>query len=278
MLGLDTGILPSGDLVTEADVDAIDAMPNGRRAFALLQVGQRARAEAELRGLWPAVQTDRLLGRSILLVASAVGLTDFAAQVSAVVQSGDAGNPAGQSFPVPRLHPAGGFHVDPALVYALTRLESNFNSGAVSAAGARGLMQIMPDTAQFMAGKTALSEDRLHDPSLNLELGQRYVRYLANQRAVGSDLLRLLASYNGGPGNVELWNATLRDDGDPLLYIEAIPFEETRNFVPRALTYTWLYAGRLHLPAPSLDALAAGAFPRLTPSPPDRAVASLQMQ
>jgi hypothetical protein len=275
MLGMDTGILPSGDLVTQADVDAVVATPNGLRAFALLQIGQPDRAEAELRALWPTVQSDRLLGRSLLLVASGCGLSDFAAQLAAVMQAAD-GHPHDElRFPLPKLRPAGGFRVDPALVYALTRLESNFNAGAVSAAGARGLMQIMPDTAQFMAGKVALSEDRLHDPALNLELGQRYVRYLADLPGVGSDLLRLLASYNGGPGNVLRWNETLRDDGDPLLFIEAIPFEETRNFVPHALTYSWIYAARLHLPAPSLDALAAGAFPRFTPSSQERTVAAL---
>jgi hypothetical protein len=52
---------------------------------------------------------------------------------------------------------------------------------------------------------------------------------------------------------------------DPLLFIESIPNDETRGFVPRALTYTWIYAARLHLPAPSLDQLAAGAWPSFTP-------------
>jgi hypothetical protein len=57
----------------------------------------------------------------------------------------------------------------------------------------------------------------------------------------------------------------VRDDGDPLLFIEAIPNEQTRVFVQQVLTYTWLYAVRLGLPAPSLDELAAGQFPHFTP-------------
>ncbi|MDR3537971.1 MAG: lytic transglycosylase domain-containing protein [Acetobacteraceae bacterium] len=277
MLGLDTGIIPSGDLVAEADVDAIAATPQGWRAFALLQVGQTDRAEAEFRALWPNVQSDRALGRSLLLVASGCGLTNFAADLAALLQAAD-GRPHDElRFPVPRLRPASGFRVDPALIYALTRLESNFNTGAVSAAGARGLMQIMPGTAQYMAGNVALTEDRLHDPAFNLELGQRYVRYLANQEGIGGDLMRLLASYNSGPGSFLRWNAALRDDDDPLLFIEAIPNAETRAFVPHALTYTWIYAARLHLPAPSLDALAAGAFPRFTPLTQERTMAALEV-
>lgn len=275
MLGLDTGIMPSGDLVADADVEAIAATPQGLRAFALLQVGQVERAEAEFRALWPTVQANRPLGRSLLLVASGCGLTDFAADLAALLQATD-GQPHDElRFPVPRLRPAGGFRVDPALVYALTRLESNFDTSAVSAAGARGLMQIMPVTAQYMAGNVALTEDRLHDPAFNLELGQRYVRYLADQDGIENDLIRLLASYNSGPGNFARWRANLRDNGDPLLFIEAIPNAETRAFVPHALTYTWIYAARLHVPAPSLDALAAGEFPRFTPLSQERTLAAL---
>jgi hypothetical protein len=57
----------------------------------------------------------------------------------------------------------------------------------------------------------------------------------------------------------------VRDEDDPLLFIEAIPNDETRAFVQHVLTYTWIYAARLRLPAPSLDELAAGDFPRFTP-------------
>jgi soluble lytic murein transglycosylase len=88
---------------------------------------------------------------------------------------------------------------------------------------------------------------------------------LAEQDGVGSNLIRLLASYNAGPGNVLHWLGDMRDGGDPLMFIEAIPSLETRSFVEHVLAYSWIYAARLHLPAPSLDELAAGAFPRFTP-------------
>lgn len=266
LLGLPTGIIPSGELLSQADIDVVADTKPGWRAFALMQIGQPDRAEAELRLLWPRWQNAPAQQRSLLLVASALDLTDLAAQI-ADITAAENGQPLDElRFPVPRLHPDGGFRIDPALVYALTRVESNFDARAISSSGARGLMQIMPVTAQYISGNASLSAERLHNPSLNLSLGQRYVSYLARQDCVGNDLLHVLASYNDGPNGLARWSASVRDNGDPLLFIEAIPNDQTRAFVDHALTYTWLYAARLHLPAPSLDQLAAGEWPRFTPA------------
>jgi len=79
---------------------------------------------------------------------------------------------------------------------------------------------------------------------------------------VGGDLIRLLAAYNAGPGNLARWLPAARHRDDPFLFIEAIPSGETRQHVQRVLAYSWIYASRLGLPAPSLEALARGAFPR----------------
>ncbi len=166
-------------------------------------------------------------------------------------------------LPVPMLRPVGGFVVDPGLVYGLTRTESNFDPAAVSPAGARGLMQIMPVTARAVSGNAQLDAAALHDPGLNLGLGQRVLLSLAARPGVRGDLLRLLAGYNAGWANAANWTTALRDGGDPLLFIEAIPLPETRRFVQRALTHTWIYAARLGLPALGLDDLAAGRWPRL---------------
>ncbi len=164
---------------------------------------------------------------------------------------------------MPLLRPAGGFVIEPALVYGLARTESNFDAAAVSPAGARGLMQIMPVTARMISGNARLDAAALHDPGLNLGLGQRVLLSLAARPGVGGDLLRLLAGYNAGGAGAESWAGQVRDGGDPLLFIEAIPLPETRNFVQRALTHSWIYAAQLGLPAPGLDDLAAGKRPRL---------------
>ncbi len=261
-LRLNSGVDEDRDTLSQADVDAVAATDHGLRAFALLQVGEPDRAEAELRALWPTTRTDPTLGRALRLVASSAGLVDFAAQLAALTEATHVCHDCG--LPLPPLHPTGGFRIDPALVYALTRLESDFDSRAVSPAGARGLMQIMPMTARFMTGNSSLDGERLRDPAFNLALGQRYVAYLAGQDGVDGDLLRMLASYNIGPASFIRMDAMIRDDNDPLLFIEAISNAETRTFVRRALTYAWIYAARLGRRPPGLDALVAGEFPRFT--------------
>lgn len=277
-LGLGTGTAKqfAAGTLGEADVDAIAATPQGLRAFGLLQVGQPAQAEAELRQLWAAARERPGFSRSILLVAQVAGLADLAAQLAPLVQT--VGEGAAIRLPATRLRPTGGFRVDPALMYGLARLESNFDPDAVSPAGARGLMQIMPATAEQVAQDGAASpratsprsaspraapsrDVRLHDPATNLDLGQRYLIQLARFESIGGDLIRLLASYNSGPGSYNRWAGTIRHQGDPLLFIESVPTDETRAYIPRALALTWLYAAQLGLPAPSLDEIAAGAWP-----------------
>jgi soluble lytic murein transglycosylase-like protein len=266
-LGLGFGFSANGqdtrEVLTEADIEAVAATAEGLRAFALLQVGQFNRAEAELRQLWPSTEQRPELGRAILLVAQKAGLIQLAAQLADIIQSRDGRPRDATRFALPRLQPEGGFRIDPAMVYGITKTESNFNSGLVSSAGATGLMQIMPDTANFLTTKlNASARGSLRDAGTNLALGQRYIAYLAEHESVGGNLLRLLASYNSGPGFFGRWGATVVDQGDPLLFIEAIPVDETRMFVPRVLTYTWIYAARMRLPTPSLDELAAGVAPR----------------
>ena len=253
----------------EIDVEAVAATPEGQRAFALLQVGQSRRAEAALRQLWPRVQKDAALCRSIALVAQAAGMTDLSVQLATILQSRD-GQPRDLArFPVPNLRPRQGFIVNPALVYALTRLESNFNNKAVSGAGAHGLMQIMPVTANFVLEKNGAHPHRfrdnvraLHDPAVNLEIGQLYLSYLATQNGINGDLISLLASYNAGPNALAQWQVTRPRTDDPLLFIESLPVRETRDFVHRALSYLWIYDVRMGLPTPSLDTLAQGHWPR----------------
>ena len=238
-----------------ADVDALLATPGGQRAFALLQVGEKRQAEAELRLVWLDGGEAPTLGRTLLLLARAAGLPRLAAELEPVemVSERDGG-------PLPRLQPAGGFIVDPALVYALVRHESNFRAGVVSRSGAKGLMQLMPMTARAVAGNEA---SRLADPAVNLNIGQRYILALADDEAVDGDLIRLLAGYNQGEFALRRWVDTVHDNGDPLLFLEAMPNAQARGFVEQALELSWHYASLLHQPATSLDDLAAGRHPRL---------------
>ncbi|WP_270936575.1 lytic transglycosylase domain-containing protein, partial [Falsiroseomonas oryzae] len=264
-LGLAMGFAWERELAGESEAAAVAESAGGWRALALLQVGQRDRAEAELRSLWPRVQGNPGTMRAMLVVAAQAGLADLASQLAALQQSADGRPRDFARFPLPQLRPQQGFRTDPSLVYALARQESNFDPDAVSPAGARGLMQIMPATASYVTGDPSLrgaGARRLHDPAFSLEVGQRYLHYLARHEQVGGDLIRLLAAYNNGPGNLSRWQPAVRHRNDPFLFIESIPVGETRQFVQRVLTYSWIYAARLGFASPSLDEIAAGRFPR----------------
>jgi soluble lytic murein transglycosylase len=264
-LGLPMGFAWERELAGESEAAAVAETAAGWRSLALLQIGQADRAEAELRALWPRVQGNPGVTRAMLAVASQAGMAELAAQLAEIQQSADGRPRDFARFPLPRLRPQNGFRIDPALLYALARQESNFDTHAVSPAGARGLLQIMPATASYVTGDPSLrgaNVGRLHEPGFSLEVGQRYVHYLAKHDVVDGDLIRLLAAYNNGPGNLSRWQPAVRHRNDPFLFIESIPVGETRQFVQRVLAYSWIYAARLGLPAPSLDSLAAGQFPR----------------
>lgn len=130
--------------------------------------------------------------------------------------------------------------IDPALAYAIIRQESQFDSRAVSPAGARGLMQLMPATADEVAGKLGLSNssDKLtSDPLHNMRLGSTYLAQMIQGQ--GGSYVRAVAAYNAGPGRVRQWVAAMGDPHDPSIdivdWIEEIPFSETRNYVQRVL-------------------------------------------
>jgi soluble lytic murein transglycosylase len=243
------------------DVESLAATPAGGRAFALLQVGQTALADAEFRLLWADAGETAGLAQTLALVARATGLT----RLSATLLQGAAFAARYVPSPPP-LHPAGGFRLDPALVYGLVHEESDFHSGAVSRDGAVGLMQIKPASAWTVSGARALAgmqAARLHDPAVNLAVGQGYLLQLANDDAIDGDLIRLLAAYKQGPFELRRWADQVNAAGDPLMFLEAMPNPVTRAFVEDILAWSWRYAAALRLPAMSLDALAAGRFPRL---------------
>jgi soluble lytic murein transglycosylase len=162
-------------------------------------------------------------------------------------------------YPVPLLAPIGGFTIDPALVYSLIRQESRFNAGAVSPAGAIGLMQLMPATAAITAGDDSYRTDRdlLRDPQVNVRLGQDYINKLASS-LVGDDMMMVIAAYNGGPGAVAKTMDRVGFGADPLLMIESLPAKETRDYVEKVMAGYWIYRRQFGQQTPSLDAIAGG--------------------
>jgi soluble lytic murein transglycosylase len=250
----------SPPVVAEA-IGRIVESPRGRRAMALVQADQDLGAERELRNL--ARISDKNQALAILALADAGGMAGLAVRLSDRLFP-DGGGFDGAAYPVPAWLPSGGFTVDRALVYAVIRQESKFNPKAKSWAGARGLMQLMPRTASFVAQDSSLHRHRLpklYDPDLNLRLGQKYIGMLLAEPHIQGDLLLLAAAWNGGPGNLNKWRRRIEYTNDPLLFIETIPAFETRHFVERVLANLWIYRDRLGQDKPSLDALAAGQWP-----------------
>lgn len=146
----------------------------------------------------------------------------------------------------PTLNVPFGYENSWTTIHAITRQESQFAEGAISHAGARGLMQLMPGTAREQSGKNGLRynmADLTSDPQYNIKLGSSYFERMLDYYG-GSHPLAI-AAYNAGPGNVNKW---LRSNGDPRMggidwieWIEDIPISETRNYVKRVLENAVVY-------------------------------------
>lgn len=157
-------------------------------------------------------------------------------------------------YPESPWQPKLGYEVDKALIHALIRQESRFNPSAVSSTGAKGLMQIMPSTANYV---TKGDTGSLSHPENNMTVGQKYVKYLLKDKSVNNDLFKMAIAYNAGPGNLARWKRELKDIDDPMLFIESIPSGETRAFVERVMVNYWIYRMRMGQDVSSLDMVAS---------------------
>ncbi|MEZ0260960.1 MAG: lytic transglycosylase domain-containing protein [Alphaproteobacteria bacterium] len=136
-----------------------------------------------------------------------------------------------------------------ALVHAIIHRESMFNTHALSPAGARGLMQLMPSTAKMTAkreGETYNIDKLTADPSFNLLIGSAYLRGLLHD--YNGFYPMAIAAYNAGPGNVKEWNGIFGDprtNGMDLVdWVEHIPIYETRNYIQRVMESYYIYRMR----------------------------------
>ena len=159
----------------------------------------------------------------------------------------------------PTLHIADDAGVEKALILSVIRQESGFNAEIESGAGARGLMQLLPSTAQKIAKaiRLAFKPDKLDQPDFNIRIGAAYLDNLLSDFH-GSYILTL-AAYNAGPARARRWVKELGDPRDPntdvVDWIESIPFSETRNYVQRVMESVEIYRRRLGLtPGGGLEA------------------------
>lgn len=267
--------------LSEVDINVVSSMEEGPHFFALLQVGEQGRAEMLARQMWQDALVDPVRAHSLQLVVQKAGMLALAEQMQHALERLDHNELKEVLGPLPELHPYNGFRLSSALVYAVARMESNFDASAASSAGAYGMMQVRPVTAGLVNEQYHLPQAvptsaggrfyqemqrRLREPGYNLEVGQLYMLYLArnigqNEPNNEASLLKVLASYNAGPQAINRWQSGQRGLQDPLMFIECLPSPETRRYVRNVLTNDWVYGRRLHVATPSLIALAAGHWP-----------------
>ncbi|WP_183612899.1 lytic transglycosylase domain-containing protein [Novosphingobium hassiacum] len=168
-------------------------------------------------------------------------------------------------FPAPKWVPSTGWKVDPALLFAHSLQESNFRTAVISPAGAQGLMQVRPGTAKDMARAEPMmaGRDRQLDlPDVNLAFGQQYLQQLRDSEATQGLLPKVMAAYNAGPLPIARWNTEIRGGTDPLLWMESIPYWETRGYVGIVMRNYWMYERQAGGPSDSRLGLVQGMWPK----------------
>ena len=232
-------------LAVAADtVERVAAMPAVRRALELLALGRRVEARREWRALTRGLGGEELKAaswiarcrdwhaRAILTIARTTELDDLDLRFPLAFRRAVESPSVRRSLP-------------PAAVYAVIRQESAFMSDARSSAGALGLMQIMPRTGREIAramGRRLRNRNELLVPRLNVEMGTHYLRSLL--REVDGHIVLATASYNAGPHRVRRW-LPAQGEVEAAVWIDSIPFTETRRYVRRVLAYHAIYEHRL---------------------------------
>jgi soluble lytic murein transglycosylase-like protein len=251
-LAMDTRLPP----VDTAAAARISSLPNIVRVEALVRMGERDLAGELLRHqarIGPPADQGALVAtaKKLDLAASQHFLGHFG-------QPGARVAPAAR-YPRPSWVPRGGWQIDPALGLAHALQESSFRTEAVSPANAVGLMQVLPTTRDLIVRARGLPTGNLLDVGVNLAFGQEYIRWIRNHQATGGRLPKIIASYNAGP--LAVGRFAVDDRGDPLLWMESVPFWETRFYVPTVMRNLWVYQGFDNAPTPTLSELAQHRWP-----------------
>ncbi len=242
---------------------ALMRVDGARRAMALGQLGRRDEAEAEIRKL--AARANPTLTEALAALAEKLSLPAAQMRVAQRARLQDGRRQDGALYPIPDWRPLTGFSIDRALLFAVMRAESGFDPAAKSSAGALGVMQLLPSTAEAMSRKYDIPFDgpaSLRDPAINMTFGQAYLERLRDTYFIGDSVIDIGIAYNAGLKRAEDWAERYGDIDDPLLRLESVPIPETRMYVKKLLGNLWAYRVRLDQPAPELEALAAGGWPQ----------------
>jgi len=245
---------------TPADWQRLRDTSNIRVAVGLAEIGEDSLADEVLRHQARIGTADQY--QPLTRLARGLGLPSTQLWMAYNAPYGGKPEPATR-FPTPKWTPVGGWKVDPALVYAHALQESVFRASVVSPAGARGLMQIMPAAAKDHAGDLGYTGNAsdLNKPEVNLAFGQQHLNMLRDQPGTQGLLPKVMAAYNAGILPISRWNTEIKDQGDPLLWIESVPYWETRGYVNIVMRNYWMYERQAGGPSESRMALVQGLWP-----------------
>ena len=264
-LGTALALPPAPEPPSSAEREASRGQPGLTRALQLIELGLRSEGVREwnysLRGL---------ADRELLAAAQWACEREVWDRCINTSERTRSEVDLAQRFPLPLrpqvLAQARETGIDPAVIYGLIRQESRFITNARSGVGASGLMQLMPATARWTARKIGLpyTAAMINDNGVNLRLGTAYLKLVLDD--FGGSLAMAAAAYNAGPNRPRRWRegATM----EPAAWAEAIPFNETRDYVKKVLSNSVYYAALLGTPGPTLKArLGATIGPRDATAP-----------
>ena len=253
--------------ISRAFMSWLKSQKGGQRALALLQIGNWTQAERELRYLFETMPTEYFV--DLISFTTRHNMPGLAFRLADIYKKDTGVIYRAALYPL--MAPEAEFRIDKALVHAIIRKESGFSPLAQSRVRAAGLMQLMPATAAFIAKDRRYRRShrhKLHNPELNLELGQDYIEHLMQDPQIKGNLVRMLAAYNAGPGNLQKWLKKLEHGGDALLLMESIPARETRNYIKGVLSYLYMYRSQLGEPLRVFQTILNGEEADIIVSPP----------
>lgn len=241
-LGRTVSIPAPGAPVTAAEIAAIAANPGIRRALKFFDM--RLRFEGMREWNW---EVRHLSDRELIAVAEYARQHHILDRMVYTSERTRALADYTHRYPAPHdeiMRPTTTtLGLDRAWVYGLIRQESRFVMNAQSSAGASGLMQVMPSTGRWVANKIGLTnfvQDMLSDVRTNILLGANYMNMVLGSMD-GSQVLAT-AAYNAGPGRLRAWRSALTKPMDATVFIESIPYSETRGYVKNVMTNATYYA------------------------------------
>ncbi|MBB3763745.1 lytic transglycosylase domain-containing protein [Sphingomicrobium lutaoense] len=237
----------------------VEDLPNVRRAIAFAGIGYRGHAEDLLKHQARIGSPED--HRALLEIAKRHSLAGAQYWLATNGPRG-AKTDVADRYPAPSWNPENGWRIDPYMAYAHIIQESDFREWVVSPADAVGLMQVRPGTARDTArrrGQT-VSVDMLKRAETNIDHGQEFIALTRSDRYFQDQLPRIIAAYNAGPVPVRRWNG-IRDNGDPLLWMESLPYWETRGYVPAVLRNYFVYHALAGNEPSALKGLAEHRWP-----------------